>query len=101
MSNRYTRGQIFIFDDEVEVGPISYVYDPINEVEINLWEELLKVGMSMIKRATKSKIVLPRSTWDAIVSWCDTGFGGMQLHNYLNRMLAGSCLPPSPIDKSR
>lgn len=94
--SRYTRGQIFVYDDEVEVGPISYVYDPINECELNLWEELTKVGMSLVKKATKSKITLPRSTWDAIMSWCDTGFCGMQLHEYLNRMLAKSCLSSSP-----
>jgi hypothetical protein len=85
-------GQIWVYDDEVVVGPQSFVRDPYTSYDddnmINLWDQLLRIGLTLIKSVSKSKIILHKHTWDAIMIWAEHGYSDMTLYAYLNRMHA-------------
>lgn len=83
---------IWVYDDSVNIGPLGAIAideDGESHVrDVNVWEEIQKVKMSVIISAKSHMITISRGTWDAINVWAENQFGGLELHDYLNRMFA-------------
>jgi hypothetical protein len=77
-----------VYDDSVMISPTAKLYmDDVDDV-VMLWDEIMQVGISIIMgQPTAYQITLIRPAWDAIVKWAEAGgYGGMELHTYLNKM---------------
>lgn len=78
---------VWVYDDSVMIAPMAKLTTDDGSV-IKLWDEILKVKLSVIIRANKGMITISRGTWDAILVWANTQYGGLELNDYLNRMFA-------------
>lgn len=95
MIRRRHNKHIWVYDDTVNLGPLAAIaIDEGGEDharDVNVWEEIQKVKMSVIIAAKPHMITISRGTWDAINVWAQNQFGGLELHDYLNRMFAKQC----------
>lgn len=88
-----TYRHIFVYEDEIVLGPLAKIWLD-NDDEIDVWSEILQVGMSMIIGSpTSSKITISPKAWSAIKLYCEYDrYGGMELHDFLNKMLTSDPL---------
>jgi hypothetical protein len=78
---------IWVYDDNVIFGPLSTVW--VDDEQVEIWDEIMKLGMSLIISAKSSRITCKRQVWDAVAAWAKSNrYGGMGLADYVNRMLS-------------